>query len=110
MRRVLLLAVVLAACSIVQAPPAGSIEGTVFTVDGAPLPGVNVTLVGPNGSPEITTVTDPSGHYQIDEIPLGLYQVTTEMPGFTTERQHVEVRSEKPASVTTKLAFAIAST
>jgi hypothetical protein len=110
MHRVLLLAIALTACSIVQAPPAGSIEGTVLTIDGAPLPGVNVTLVGPNGTPEITTVSDPYGHYEIEEIPLGTYHVTTEMQGFTTERQRVEVRSEKPASVTTKLAFAVAST
>jgi carboxypeptidase family protein len=83
----------------------GSIEGVVFTVDGAPLPCVNVTLVGPYGSPKITTMTDGDGRYEVDEIPTGVYDVTMELSGFTTKRQNVEVTSDHPASVKTRLGF-----
>jgi hypothetical protein len=64
----------------------GTIEGRVLDEQGAILPGVTVTLAGRQGA--TTTVTDARGEYRFVGLTPGVYEVTTELAGFTprTER------------------------
>ena len=109
MKRPVILVILLGiACALSCAswsPSSATIQGVVYTIDGAPLPGVNVTLTGPGGSPTIITVTDENGKYLVAGIPAGLYEVTTELQGFTTTRQKVTVTTGVEEPVITKLRF-----
>lgn len=49
-------------------PPTFSISGTVQTHWGLPMPGVKVSITGGGNA---TILTDDSGHYQFDDMPLG---------------------------------------
>ena len=104
-RGVLSLVVLLATACATMAPHNATIEGVVYTADGAPLPGVNVTLIGPGGSPTIITVTDDDGKYIVGGIRPGLYEVTTELQGFVTMHQRVPVTTDGKELVITRLRF-----
>ena len=103
MTRVLSLVVLLGIGCATTAPPHAAIEGVVYTIDGAPLPGVNVTLTGPGGT--IITVTDEDGKYIVGGIDPGPYEVTTELDGFVTVRQKVAVTTDGKEPVVTRLRF-----
>jgi hypothetical protein len=64
----------------------GTIEGTVTDEQGGVLPGVSVTLTGRQGTQ--TTVTDERGGYRFVGLNPGVYEVKSELSGFTplTER------------------------
>jgi hypothetical protein len=61
----------------------GSIEGTVRDPDGAPLPGVQITLVGEQVSR--TVVTDQTGTYRLPVLPPAVYRLTASLDGFNTK-------------------------
>ena len=53
--------------------------------DGGVLPGVTVTATSPALQvPQVTTVTNTSGDYRLSPLPIGTYEVTYELPGFST--------------------------
>ena len=108
MNRVLVLAVLLASasCTIVPVPYTATIYGVIYTADGAPLPGVIVTVTGPPGQPTFMTVTDEEGKYSVSGIIPGMYEVTSELQGFETARQRVQVTNGTEEPVVTKLRFA----
>src|SRR5690348_17061659 len=59
------------------------IEGRVTDESGAVLPGVTVTITSRSlQAPQLTTVTDESGHYRFPQLPGGIYTVTFELSGF----------------------------
>ena len=58
----------------------GTVEGTVTDPQGARLPGVTVTLTGPQGSQ--TTVTDEQGQYRFVGVQPATYMVRSELSGF----------------------------
>ena len=60
----------------------GDLYGTVVGADGAPLPGVTVTLQGP-GSPAVQ-VTDATGKFRFLGLYPGTYKLTAELQGFST--------------------------
>ena len=69
------------------AAPAG-IVGQVTDGTGAVLPGVTVTATSPAlQSPSIVTVTDERGEYRLTPLPIGIYAVTYELPGFQNSRR-----------------------
>ncbi len=65
----------------------GDIRGVVTDESGAVLPGVTVTLRGPGVAGAPTTVSNESGVYRFPNLPVGTYQVTAELAGFSTKTQ-----------------------
>ncbi|MEM6456009.1 MAG: TonB-dependent receptor [Acidobacteriota bacterium] len=65
----------------------GTIAGRVTDVDGAPLPGVTVTLDDPS-LPRAARVdqTDADGRFRLTPLPAGRYDVAFTLEGFRTER------------------------
>jgi hypothetical protein len=63
----------------------GSVNGKVSDTDGNSLPGCTITLEGPNIQGQMTFVLTETGSYRFPSVPPGSdYQLTFEMPGFTT--------------------------
>ena len=62
----------------------GGISGTVKDTSGAVLPGVTVSVSGPNIVGTQTSVTSGEGFYRFLNLPPGEYQVTFTMSGFKT--------------------------
>jgi len=61
----------------------GSINGTVTDTSGGALPGVTVTAASPALQVgQVSAVTDGDGHYQIVDLPRGMYQLRFELQGF----------------------------
>jgi len=67
-----------------QSKYTGAIVGTVTDEEGTPLPGVTVTLTGPNIMGPRTAITDAEGRYRFPALPPGTYVVKVELEGFTT--------------------------
>lgn len=77
-------ALLCAAPSTVAAPvPTGAVTGKIVNVDGSPLAGARVTVVG-NG-PVWQAFTDTNGGYFVGRIPAGNYQVSFEASGYVNE-------------------------
>ena len=67
--------------------PAG-ISGVVTDNTGAILPGVTVTATGPALQvPSVTSVSDERGEYRLSPLPIGVYNVVFELPGFQNVRR-----------------------
>lgn len=64
----------------------GTIEGNVFDEEGTPLPGVTVTVKGPNIAPQ-DRITDAKGFYRFPALPPGVYSITASLEGFKTFTQ-----------------------
>ena len=63
----------------------GRVVGEVRDPDGASLPGVRVTAVGPGGEVVGRAVTQPSGEYSLGPLPAGTYRIRYELQGFATQ-------------------------
>lgn len=70
--------------AVVQAT--GRVEGRVSDPTGAGLPGAHVELVAPDHPPQSTS-TGVDGHYRIDGLPVGIWDLRVSLPGFTTVRR-----------------------
>ena len=66
---------------------AGSLEGTVVDATGAVMPGVTVTVTHQDTGVTRETVTDAQGLFRALLLPVGLYEVRAELPGFSVFRQ-----------------------
>ena len=67
--------------------PAG-ISGVITDNSGAILPGVTVTATGPALQvPSVTSVSDERGEYRLSPLPIGVYTVLFELPGFQNVRR-----------------------
>lgn len=65
-----------------------NIVGRVVDDGGGVLPGATVTAKSPALLvPEVTAVTSTSGDYRLSPLPIGTYEVTYELPGFSTARR-----------------------
>jgi len=90
MRRYVLAAAIL---MLLGSPPAfaqqttGNITGRVLDQQGAAMPGVTVTAKSASTGFTRTEVSDASGLYRLNALPVGLYDVTAELAGFTTVAQ-----------------------
>ncbi len=97
MRRTILFAAVALAMLFVgpigvqaQEVTTGTIEGTVTDPQGAPLPGVTVTITSAQGTKVETT--DTAGDFRFAYLTAGTYGLTATLQGFTTvERQNLTV-------------------
>ncbi len=90
---------VLTAVAMSQSRETGAIRGIVTDDQGAPLPGVNVTLSGGNLMGVHTSVTDTRGEFRFPALPPGEYQVKAELSGFTAV-EYKDVRLVAAGEVT----------
>src|SRR5579884_3535001 len=87
MRRHLSRAVLLSLLSCASAfaqQTAGNSTGRVVDQQGAAVPGATVTAKNPQTGYTRSEVSDPQGLYRLNAIPVGRYDVTAELAGFTT--------------------------
>ncbi len=77
----------------------GTISGRIVDSQGLALPGVTVTVAGPNLQGSLTAVSAENGDYIVPRVPPGTYTVTFELSGF--ERQ------QKPVTVALSQAFTL---
>ena len=78
----------------------GSVTGKVIDENGSPLPGVTVTIEGPNIVGSKTAITSESGSYRFLRIPVGTYLIKAEMSGFKAlVREEIFVRLERTIEV-----------
>jgi beta-lactamase regulating signal transducer with metallopeptidase domain len=70
---------------------AGTIEGVLYDQFGGLLPGVAVTLTHRSTGGRYAISTDPSGAFAFRTLPSGDYELTTNLPGFTTVTNVVTV-------------------
>lgn len=70
----------------------GSILGTVSDSSGAVIPGVSIRISNPAVGLNREAVSNESGNYRVDQLPIGTYTVEAELPGFKKEiHQSVKV-------------------
>ncbi len=74
-----LIVLVCAGPLLADGPQTGTIDGRVLDAQGAPLPGVTVTLTGPQNTR--TVITDPDGVYRFALLLAGRYTVNAELEG-----------------------------
>jgi len=67
-----------------QVGQTGSIRGIVTDTEGAPLPGVAVTITSPALIGSENPVTNENGVFRVPALPPGTYTIKLEMPGFKT--------------------------
>ncbi len=109
-----LLASVIGACLAVCALTAparaqsatGSIEGTIVDQTGALMPGVTVTATQPATGASRTVVTDANGIFRIPLLPVGVYDLSAELAGFSS-RKFPEITLTIGQTVTLNVQMAI---
>ncbi len=84
MKKLVILSIVIIFCFGVYFAEAntGTLDGTINLEDGSAIPGVAVTLEGPNIISKRTTVTNESGYFVFRNVPPGTYQLTFQLEGF----------------------------
>src|SRR4051812_9544869 len=70
-----------------SAAAGGAIEGTVTDQSAAVLPGVTVTIRNTATGVTRETATDAGGLYRAPLLPVGPYEVTAALAGFSTTRR-----------------------
>ena len=76
---------------VVAQETTGSIEGTVTSEDGKPLPGVTVQFEDLQRGLRRSTVSDRTGDYVVGALPPALYQLTANLQGFKSVKRSVRV-------------------
>lgn len=89
---------------VARAQAGGEIFGRVSDASGATMPGVSVTISGPALITPQTTTSLDSGAYRFPGIPIGLYSVTFEIPGFNRlVRENVRIETGFNAEINARL-------
>jgi carboxypeptidase family protein len=89
-----------------NAQTGGVITGTISDVQNGALPGVTVTVRNTESGLARTAVTGGDGTYRFGGLPPGLYDLSAELPGFSTAEvkgQTLTVGAELRANVTLRL-------
>ena len=71
-----------ATSAFAQTSTTGSIEGVVTDPAGAAVKGATITATSPTLISAQTATTDDNGHYQISNLPPGMYKISIEAGGF----------------------------
>jgi hypothetical protein len=89
---VLALTVVAFAGPALAQQTAGNITGRVLDEQGAAIPGATVTAKNPQTGFTRSDVSDAEGTYRLTSLPVAVYEVTTELQGFTSmTKKDIEV-------------------
>jgi len=84
------------------------LQGRILDSNGAPLPAVKVTAINVDTNISRSVQSDTAGFYQFSAMPVGAYQITSQLIGFQT--QVVEnVRLEVGRTVVLNLQLAVGS-
>ncbi len=103
--RLILVAVLLTAATLVAQTFRGTVLGTVTDQSGAVVSGATVKVKNVNTGLERTTQTSADGTYTISELPIGSYMVTVSQTGFQTSVTNnvpVEVAAQVRVDVSLK--------
>lgn len=99
-RGLVALATVISMSSAVSAQSPGMLEGTVTLVEnGGAVHGAVVLVVGPG----LVALTNEQGHFVVEDVPVGTYEVLAQREHLSAARQIVTVTSD----VTTRVDFAL---
>src|SRR5439155_24265167 len=82
----ILVAITLANFSLFGQGFSAAISGTVRDTTGAVLPGVSITVTNTESGLMRTVVSNETGSYNFQSLPVGPYELITDLPGF---KQHV---------------------
>src|SRR5690349_6194733 len=78
----------------------GTITGTVTDPSGAAIPGAGITVKSVDTGTTRNSVAGPTGRYEIANLPVGKYDVSSSLAGFQTSiRAGVELTVGKTAVV-----------
>ncbi len=95
-----ILLLLVAPLAISQSRETGALRGVITDDQGAPLPGVNVTVSSPNLMGARAVVTDANGEYRFPALPPGEYQIKAELPSFgTAVREKIRVNTTATLTV-----------
>jgi len=96
---------VISGCGVVLAQTVtGSIRGSVVDQTGASVPGAEVSARNVNTGVVTNTVSDHSGAYNIQTLPIGTYVVSVKKPGFnTTAERPFSLEIDQIAKIDVKL-------
>ena len=83
-------ALMLVSASLAAQPTTGRLTGNT-TLDGAPLPGVTVTIQSPSLQGTRVAYSDSNGNFNFGALPPGRYTVTFEMESMQTVSRQVDV-------------------
>ena len=90
-----------------HAQTTGRVTGRVLDQTGAALPGVTIDLVV--NSRELTAVTDETGAYRFDAVPLGSAELTFRLLNFSVLRRSFGVTNGAPAIVDAVLTLSLSA-
>jgi hypothetical protein len=93
-----------AVSAMAQNNQTGNIHGTVADQSAGAMPGVTVTLTSPALLTLQTTVTDGSGNYHFEQLPVGVYKVACELSGFKQYiRENIQITAGFSAAVNVQM-------
>ena len=95
-----------AAAAFAQGLQTSTLSGSVKSSDGAPLPGVSVTITSPSLQGERTDTTDANGGYIFRGLPGGVYKATFALSGFGTVERDITIALGTTPTVDTTLSVA----
>ena len=92
MRKMRLAALLLAVSALISTSAfaqqtTGNITGRVLDAQGAAVPGATVTARQPATGFTRTVISDAEGVYRLQALPVGVYDLVTELSGFSTVEQ-----------------------
>src|ERR1700677_2766465 len=76
-----------------QSINSGTVTGTVSDPSGAQVAGAKVQLTNPVTGFEQMAVTDTSGAFRFNNVPLNNYRLQVSLQGFNPAQQNVDVRN-----------------
>ena len=74
--------IALGSCAVFGQVSTAAISGVVRDASGAVVPGVTVTVKHVESGLTRTAVTNETGSYTVQLLPVGAYEITTDLPGF----------------------------
>src|SRR5271166_4661237 len=87
------------------------IVGTVNDATGAAVPNANVVATNRDTNVQYTTVTNGTGEYRLNNVPVGTYSISTSAAGFATATvSGVQLELNRTASVNLNLSVGSVST
>src|SRR5580704_11748355 len=79
-----------------QSINSGTVSGLVTDPSGAFIAGAKVRLTNPVTGFEQTTITDTSGAFKFNSVPVNNYHLDVSSSGFNSIQQNVDVRNSVP--------------
>lgn len=97
---IILMLLALTTVSYGQVDITGRIAGVVTDTSTALIPGVTITVSGPNLFEPRMIISGENGSYFVDKLPLGDYKIAFSLPGFkSVEQANVNVRAGFTATI-----------